>query len=110
MAVLAGNPERPTLSTTLDELTMPDNIEPVARAAVSVALSADGSRLAFVGRGPAGEGIYLRELSGLDTRFIRGTEGALAPLFSPDGNWLLFSDGRALEKGPDSRRNTHHGC
>ena len=64
-----------------------------------LAISADGRRIAFVGR-VAGERtthIYLRELDQLEARRLPETESASSPFFSPDGQWLGFyswRDGR----------------
>ena len=57
---------------------------------VTIALSPDGSRLAYTG-GPDNDGqLFLRDLSDLDAKPIRGTERALNPIFSPDGRNIAF--------------------
>ena len=65
-------------------------------AGSSVAISPDGTRLAYVANPQGGPTqIYLRPLEGLDAKPIPGTEGAAAPFFSPDGQWLgFFADGK----------------
>jgi serine/threonine-protein kinase len=60
----------------------------VANLPGSVALSRDGSQLAYVGD-PDGQ-IYVRELDRLDARPVPGTEGASIPCFSPDGKSVSF--------------------
>ena len=58
-----------------------------------VALSPDGTQLAFVSGTPPGgvEGrIYLRRLDQWTQQPICGTEKGLNPFFSPDGKWLGF--------------------
>jgi serine/threonine protein kinase/Tol biopolymer transport system component len=61
----------------------------------SVALSADGTRLAYVAIQGGIQQLYLRAMDSLETRAIAGTEGALQPFFSPDGQWLgFFADGK----------------
>jgi len=55
-----------------------------------IAVSRDGSRVAFSG-GPRRE-IYVRMMDQLETRLIPGTEGALFPSFSPDGQWISYVD------------------
>jgi eukaryotic-like serine/threonine-protein kinase len=62
----------------------------------SVAISPDGTRLAYVAsRQTSGQQIYLRPLDGLEARPIPGTEGGSAPFFSPDSLWLGFlADGK----------------
>ena len=57
---------------------------------IPFALSPDGTRLTFQARGPQGRQLFLRELSGLSTRVLPGTERATTPFFSPDGRWVGF--------------------
>ena len=61
---------------------------PAAPSPGAIAVSPDGSRLAFV----PGQGrpIYLRELNQLESKALPGTEGAYPPSFSPDGQWLAY--------------------
>jgi Tol biopolymer transport system component len=85
----------------LTELSLPDSIDPLMTAGVTVALSPDGSNLAFLARSPSGsQAIYVRPMHGLDARLVPGTEGAISPSFSADGSWLLFSVQGALRKVP----------
>ena len=58
-----------------------------------VALSPDGTQLAFVSGTPPGwveQRIYLRRLDQWTQQPIPGTEKGLNPFFSPDGKWLGF--------------------
>lgn len=55
-----------------------------------LALSRDGRQLAYVGPFEDSTRIYLRATDGLEVRPIAGTEGAIHPFFSPDGQWLGF--------------------
>jgi serine/threonine-protein kinase len=63
-----------------------------------LALSPDGSHLAYIARGGGVQQLYLRAMDGLETRPIPGTEGALNPFFSPDGQWIGFFAGGKLKK------------
>lgn len=65
----------------------------------SVALSPDGTRLVYVGRG-AGDlrQLYVRALDQLDPHPLAGTESAESPFFSPDGEWVAFFAGGKLKK------------
>jgi serine/threonine-protein kinase len=51
----------------------------------ALALSPDGRRLVYVGRGPRGNQLYLREMGHPEVTPLLGTEGASNPFFSPDG-------------------------
>ena len=64
-----------------------------------IALSPDGSRLAFVGSGPDGRSlIYLRPLSSNSALPMAGTEDASYPFWSPDGDFIGFFAGGKLKK------------
>jgi Tol biopolymer transport system component len=64
----------------------------------AVALSPDGSQLAYVAIQGATQQIYLRAMDSLEARPIPGTEGGVSPFFSPDGQWLGFFSGQKLKK------------
>ncbi len=60
---------------------------------VGLALSADGSQVAYVGK-DGGRRLYLRRLESDGADLVAGSEGAQHPFFSPDGRWLgFFADG-----------------
>lgn len=63
-----------------------------------VAISPDGGRLVYVGSRGGRRQLYLRELGAFETTPIAGTEDALNPFFSPDGEWVAFFDGGKLKK------------
>jgi eukaryotic-like serine/threonine-protein kinase len=85
----------------------------VNRFFIPFALSPDGTRLVFHARGPKSSQLFLREMSGFETRALPGTQAATTPFFSPDGRWVGFwraedrilrkisvSGGPAIEIGP----------
>ncbi len=55
-----------------------------------VALSPDGTHLAYVARQSGNQQLYLRAMDSLESKPIPGTDGAVNPFFSPDGQWLGF--------------------
>ena len=70
---------------------------PIGNAAV---VSPDGTQLAFVAQ-PHGGGaprLYVRRLDQLTATPLAGTESAVGPFFSPDGQWLGFFGGGKLKK------------
>jgi Tol biopolymer transport system component len=60
-----------------------------------VALSHDGTHLAYVAREGVEQRLYLRSMDSQTAAPIAGTQGAVTPSFSPDGQWLIFfADGK----------------
>lgn len=72
--------------------------EPAAAIGSAVALSPDGTRLAYVVRRGDTSHLCLRSLEDFDAKTIQGTEDAETPFFSPDGNWIGFCAGGKLKK------------
>jgi Tol biopolymer transport system component/predicted Ser/Thr protein kinase len=62
----------------------------------SVILSPDGTRLVYVSQNR----LFTRRLDQPKATELAGTEGALAPFFSPDGQWVAFFAGSSLKKIP----------
>jgi serine/threonine protein kinase len=56
----------------------------------SVALSADGTQIAFVANRERTPMLFVRALDGTESRVLEGTEGASYPFWSPDGRTLGF--------------------
>ena len=56
----------------------------------SLALSPDGTHLAYVVDRSGTSQLYLRRMDEFEARPLEGTEGAFDPFFSPDGQWIGF--------------------
>jgi Tol biopolymer transport system component len=64
-----------------------------------VAISPGGERIAYAGIGEGGQAmLYIRDLDHLETRLLRGTEGAGYPFWSPDGRSVGFFAGGKLKR------------
>ncbi len=61
-------------------------------------LSPDGSKLVFVAGSGSARRLYLRPLDQIEATPLSGTEGARAPFFSPDGQWIGFFTDDELKK------------
>ncbi len=61
-----------------------------------LAISADGSRLAFLGDSLSR--IWIKRLDDLNPAVLPGTEHATSPVFSPDGQWIAYTAGTQLKK------------
>jgi serine/threonine-protein kinase len=91
-------------SLTRPKPTAPPNvirsmIRPVSKIAdealhyLALAISPDGKRIAYVDQGTGTERmLYVQELNTSEVTVIPGTEGAIIPFFSPDGESLGYSD------------------
>jgi serine/threonine-protein kinase len=63
-----------------------------------LAISPDGSRIAYVGWRDNGRKLFLRNLGDPAPVLMTGTEGARMPFFSPDGQWIGFFTNTRLKK------------
>jgi len=73
---------------------------PVAGEVSHLALSADGSTLAFVAPNEKSgiPIIYLQRVGSADVSVLQGTEGASYPFWSPDGTYIAFFANGKLQK------------
>jgi Tol biopolymer transport system component len=78
--------------------TVPLPVGAAFDAAGGLALSPDGTHVAYVVTRGDNSQLYLHALDEFDAKLIVGAEGAQYPFFSPDGRWLGFSDGGKLKK------------
>jgi serine/threonine-protein kinase len=79
-------------------------IEPVAQLssgfARQIALSVDGTMVAFVGHGARGNQVFVRVLADTIPRPVAGTEGALGVFLSPEGRQIGFVTPQRLYRVP----------
>ena len=95
---VASRPELPRTPARL-AVDLPSDLQLSITLSTCLAVSPDGSRLAFVAsRDGARPRLYLRELSRFGASSIPGTEGADGPFFSPDGQWIAFFADKKLRK------------
>ncbi len=66
--------------------TLPQDTALTARNRIILAIAPDGSKIVYA----ANQRLYLRSLDSLTSVELPGTEGASAPFFSPDGQWVGF--------------------
>ncbi len=63
-------------------------------------VSQDGRHVVYVAANGSGRQLYVRAIGDLTPRALPGTDGARAPFFSPDGQWVGFFAGGRLKKTP----------
>jgi serine/threonine protein kinase/Tol biopolymer transport system component len=90
-------PPRPVSRLTItlppgERLALGPNNNPV------LALSPNGTYLAYVAIQGGTQQLYVRRLDSLEARHLPGTEGAFDLFFSPDSQWLGFVAGQKLKK------------
>jgi len=69
------------------------------RIGVNVAVSHDGSQIAWLGGDPAPR-IFVRTLNDVTPKPVPGSENAMNPQFSPDGSAIAFIVGGQLKRVP----------
>ena len=89
-ATALGTAPSPKRDVARLELQPPPGVELFTTASRTLAISSDGTRLAFVGVRNSVRSIYMRRLDQFDAEPLRGTEGAFSCFFSPDGTSLGF--------------------
>src|SRR5204863_2372899 len=77
-------------------LDSPETLAPSGDYSSRLAISPDGSLLAY--RGPSG--ILLRRRDQLHATLVRGSDGGVTPFFSPDGRYVGFNGGGLIEIVP----------
>lgn len=91
----------PASAPVTRRLTVPfaPGLHIVRDLASPLAIAPDGETLVYAAAQGAGRTqLYLRRLGRFETTPIAGTEGASAPFFSPDGAWVGFHAGGAIQK------------
>ncbi len=90
---LQPSPAHPVTRFTI---TLPQGQQLTHSNRQAVAVSPDGNRIAYV----AATRLYVRSMAELEARAISGTEAVANPVFSPDGQSLVFwsSGDRTLKK------------
>ena len=97
LAWQASHPD-PTAPLRL-AVDLPSEHSLALRLSVPLAVSPDGSHLAYVASSEGGGSqLFVRALDSFESRALPGTEGADGPFFSPDGRWVAFFAHNVLRK------------
>src|SRR4030095_12434720 len=81
------------------------------RMGTSVAISPDGSKLAFTARDPKGHTrLWLRAIDRIDAQEVGGTDEAAFPFWSPDSRFIGFFAGKGLIKVDVNSGSTQTVC
>lgn len=91
--------EAPTVERVAHvSMALPAGVELGSTQLLPVAISRDGTRVAFVGRRDGKNQIYVRALEEREPEALEGGEGGDGPFLSPDGRWIAFFSGSKLRK------------
>ena len=89
----------PAIPVLRYSMALPDGQELANSRGTRITLSPDGSRLVYAGDGPEGQQLWLRNRNQLQATPIPGTDRAIEPAFSPDGQQVAFgTDGAGAIK------------
>jgi Tol biopolymer transport system component len=92
---LKPTPSKPVTRTVI---TLPADQRLAADENPAVVISPDGRLLAYAAIQGGVQQLYVRAMESLEAKTIPGTEGAVNPFFSPDGQSLGFFAGDKLKK------------
>jgi eukaryotic-like serine/threonine-protein kinase len=106
LAVWNYKPAASTGSQPVARLTaaVPPGQELIMASFPALALSPDGTQLVYVAQYGGTQQLFLHPMDTLEYKPLPGTTGALAPFFSPDGQWIGFFAG-----GGEAEENFGHG-
>jgi serine/threonine-protein kinase len=97
LTALALRPDPPRVARFL--AGTPTALTPIITTQTNdLAISLDGTRLVYlIGNPPT---LYMRELGRLEGTVFAGTDNAISPFFSPDGQWIGFWQSGFLRRAP----------
>ena len=81
-------------------ITLPGNERLVGLDFPSIALAPADTHIVYSATRGGSPRLVVRALASLEAQPLAGTEGALGPFFSPDGNWIAFFASGKLKKVP----------
>jgi serine/threonine protein kinase/Tol biopolymer transport system component len=90
--------QRDARPVTRLEMGLPDGVELFTSSARTIGVSPDGRRIAYIGIRSGSRQVYVRALDRNEATPVRGTDGATALFFSPDGQSIGLSDGAGVLK------------
>jgi serine/threonine-protein kinase len=91
----------PTITRMVIAVPTGDRL-PIDQSQPVLALSPNGDQLAYVAVRDNTRRLYIRAMDSIEARVLPGTDGAISPFFSPDGQWIGFFADSKLQKVPVS--------
>lgn len=97
-ASLSGGVKRTVITLEEGNQLALSELAPLGLGRRSLALSPDGTHLAYVVDRGGKSQLYLRRMDEFKAQPLDGTEGAFGPFFSPDGQWIGFLTPTRIKK------------
>ncbi|MFI5179331.1 MAG: protein kinase, partial [Vicinamibacterales bacterium] len=79
-------------------IVLPAGDQLATTAQLPLAVSSDGTTVAYTATHDGIDRVYIRQLTAPETKMLAGTEGARSPFLSPDGQWVAFFAQGKLKK------------
>jgi serine/threonine-protein kinase len=89
---------KPEPAATVARFTIAPAADEILPNFPSVAISGDGARVAYVATRGEQSWLFLRGIAEVESTLVSGSDGAAAPFFSPNGQWVAFFAGGKLKK------------
>jgi eukaryotic-like serine/threonine-protein kinase len=91
---------RPAPELTRQQIVLWQSAAPVGGLNLLFGISDDGRTMAFVDEREGRRRIFVKQHHELEAKPLTGTDDAMAPAFSPDGEWIAFVAGGRLSRIP----------
>jgi serine/threonine-protein kinase len=101
LIVVAWGPWRKQGAVSTSVMRFPINLPltaPLVGGAATLAIAPDGSKMVYLAESGGNQALFLRFMNQFAGQVIPGTDGALDPFFSPDGQWIGFFSSSKLWK------------
>ncbi|MEO6213814.1 MAG: LpqB family beta-propeller domain-containing protein [Vicinamibacterales bacterium] len=95
-ALRPADPVRPEIRFTV---SLPGD-ETLALDFPAIAVSPLDTHVAYVASHGGQQQLFVRAMAAIEAQAVAGTEGAISPFFSPDGQWIAFFASGSLKKVP----------
>ncbi|HUO85472.1 MAG TPA: hypothetical protein VM534_10205, partial [Thermoanaerobaculia bacterium] len=101
--IAASRNAEPAVPPIRASITLAEGTQLAGWGSPSVAISPDGSVIAYVANRGMTQALYLRRIDEPEARLVEGSDGAEGPFFSPDGQSVGFGAGAISGRSAEER-------